>query len=153
MNTWTDEELYAHLRDMWTSHDPVPPDLVESSIVAIESEGMAEEFELLAMSFADRELLGTRSGQTETPTVIEFSGEDFSVVIRISSVGPGVRRLDGWTDPPTSGTVRIPSADGEVTVPIDEHGRFEVSEHPAGAIRLWFDRPGGHRSSTPNFDV
>lgn len=153
MSNWTDQELYARLRTMWSTTDPVPADLAESSIVAIESEGMAEEFELLAMSFADRELLGTRGEQTATPTVIEFSGDDFSVVVRISSVGPGVRRLDGWTDPPASGTVRIPSSGGEVTVPIDEHGRFEVAEHPAGAIRLWFDRPGGHRSSTPPFDV
>lgn len=153
MSTWTDHELYTRLRTMWTQADPMPDDLIDSSIVAIESDRIAEEFELLAMSFADRELLGTRSEQTTTPTVIEFSGDDFSVVIRISEVGPGVRRLDGWTDPPTSGTVRIPSAGGEVTVPIDEHGRFEVAEHPAGAIRLWFDRPGGHRSSTPPFDV
>lgn len=153
MSDWTDQELYARLRTMWSSRDPAPPDLIDSSIVAIEAEGLAEEFELLTMSYADRELLGTRGDQTAAPTVIEFSGDDFSVVVRVSPVAPGVRRLDGWTDPPTSGTVRIPSPDGDLTVPIDEHGRFEVAEHPAGAIRLWFDRPGGHRSSTPHFDL
>lgn len=154
MTNETDRDLFAALRTMWDARDPMPDDLIDNSIVAIESDSLAAEFELLTMTYADRELLGTR-GPADTqasPTVIEFNSDDFSVVVRVSALEGGERRLDGWTAPPAVGTVRIPGPDGESTVPIDENGRFEIESCPPGPIRLWFDRQDGLHS-TPSFDI
>lgn len=149
----SDRELFAALRSMWEARDPMPDDLIDSSIVAIETDSLAAEFELLTMAYADRELLGTRGGaEPAAPTVIEFASDDFNVVLRISALDDGDRRLDGWTAPAGSGTVRIPGPDGERSVPIDDNGRFEIDGCPSGPIRLWFDRQDGLRS-TPPFDI
>lgn len=148
-----DRELFAALRAMWDAHDPMPDDLIESSIVAVETDSLAAEFELLTMAYADRELLGTRSTTEPTaPTVIEFLSDDFNVVLRISALPGGDRRLDGWTAPAAAGTVRIPGPDGERSVPIDDNGRFEIDGCAPGPIKLWFERRDGLRS-TPPFEI
>ena len=83
------------LRDlarMWDVRDPMPDDLVEKVLVAIETEDLDTEYELLHLMERTRELAGAR-GEGEALT-IAFSGGSFSLLLRVRS---WARRTAGST--------------------------------------------------------
>src|SRR6478735_1914361 len=87
----------SDLARMWDVRDPMPDDLVEKVLVAIETEDLDREYELLHLMERTRELSGTR-GDGEALT-IAFSGGSFSLLLRVSEIGTAHCRVDGWVTP------------------------------------------------------
>ncbi len=149
-----DRLLLADLAALWQRLDPAPADLADRCIAAIESASLAEEYELLTLTARDAATLGMRShaGRDDGPTMIEFTGEGFSCVVRVGIQPDGRRRIDGWLAPAGAGPVRLrrDGVDREATA--DPNGRFTFLDVPAGVIGLRFSS-AGHPRATPDFTV
>ncbi len=77
-----DQALWRDLATMWNTRDPMPPELVEQVLVAIATEDLDAEYELLHLVARTTELAGAR-GSSDALT-ISFSGEAFSLLLRVS---------------------------------------------------------------------
>ena len=126
------------LRDlarMWDVRDPMPDDLVEKVLVAIETEDLDTEYELLHLMERTRELAGTR-GEGEALT-IAFSGGSFSLLLRVSEVGTSHCRIDGWVTPAQEMRVTVTQQDTTQVADVDARGRFEIAKMPTGLTRFF----------------
>jgi len=63
---------------MWDAYDPMPADLVEQVLVAVATEDLDAEYELLHLVSRTSELAGARG--TGDALTISFSGEAFSLL-------------------------------------------------------------------------
>ncbi|TWP38195.1 hypothetical protein [Leekyejoonella antrihumi] len=125
---------FADLAEMWQSHDPAPPGLVERALVAIEMEDLDAEYELLHIVERGRTLVGTRGDQAETLTIV-FSGNDCSLMMRISPLDGDCRRVDGWVSPPRPVRVSLKQQETAFDSTSDAKGRFEIARMPHGLAR------------------
>jgi len=139
-----DERLWRELASMWDAHDPMPTGLVEQSLVAIATEDLDVEYELLHLAMRTSELAGAR-GCGEALT-ISFSGEAFSLLLRVSGDGDA-RRVDGWVTPAQAMRVSVKQRGRTFEADVDDGGRFEIPKLPGGPSRLWLV---GRPHSTPS---
>lgn len=129
-----DAALFADLRRMWELADPMPPDLPDRALFALDLEQLDLDFELLRLVSAE-EGLGVRTAAPDVNT-ITFSGPSVTVMMRVTDNGRGRRRLDGWLAPTQPLRVAVHHADGACDAEVDPRGRFIVSDLPAGMTRL-----------------
>lgn len=142
-----DGALWRGLATMWDTHDPVPPELVERVLVAIATEDLDAEYELLHLVARTTELVGARgSGDALT---ISFSGEAFSLLLRVSGLGGDARRVDGWVTPAQEMRVSVRQRGRTVEADVDAGGRFEIPRLPGGMSRFWLT---GRPASSPGED-
>jgi len=137
------------LRTMWELHDPMPADLVDKVLVAIATEDLDAEYELLHLMERAHELVGTRgAGDAYTVT---FSRGEFSLLLRVGTRHEGDterRRVDGWVTPPRPMTVKAAQAEHSWEATADASGRFEFADLPGGLTRFWLsDDPEGIEAS------
>jgi hypothetical protein len=128
----------ATLRDLarlWDRHDPMPPGLVERVLVAIETDDLDREYELLHLVERSRELAGTRA-VTEALT-ISFAVGDFALMLHVRATRDGHCRVDGWASPASRMRVTLSQQDHTMETDADERGRFEFSDVPVGLTRFW----------------
>jgi hypothetical protein len=128
----------ATLRDLtrlWDRHDPMPRGLVERVLVAIETDDLDREYELLHLVERSHGLAGTRA--VAEAITISFAVGDFALMLRVSATRDGYRRVDGWATPPSRMRVTLSQHDHAVEADVDERGRFEFSEVPVGLTRFW----------------
>ena len=149
------DPVLAELAAMWEAGDPVPPALVDKVLVAVETENLDAEYELLHLVERSRDLAGARSaGEAVT---ISFSTGAFSVLLRVSEVGGGLRRVDGWVSPPQPMQVTATQRERSVSTVADALGRFEISRLPSGLTRFWLASDNGSVSAeqfaTPTFEL
>lgn len=131
------EHDIAHrdLREMYEAYDPMPKDLVEKVLVAIATEDLDSEYELLHLVERTQELAGVRGvGDAWT---LSFAGGPFSLLVRISTIGKGHCRVDGWVTPPRPMDVTITQNAKERRLRVSESGRFEIPKLPKGLTRFW----------------
>lgn len=150
-----DRALLADLRVMWEQADPMPEDLPDRVLFALDVEPLDMDFELLQLVTAAEEDLSVRSAMTDVNT-ITFSGPSVTVMIRVSETGSGRRRIDGWLAPTAPLTVTIHQAKGSVEAKVDDRGRFVVSDLPAGMTRLVLtpvDDPDASPFITPTVEI
>jgi hypothetical protein len=140
-----DRLLLARLRTMWERLDPPPAGLVEDVLLALATHDLATEYELLVLVESTDRLAGTR-GSSDTRT-LTFTGEDVTVMLRVSATGEGRRRVDGWLSPGSARAVLLRSGDAEWRTTSTEHGRFEIADVPAGEGSLRIE-PGPQPSGT-----
>jgi hypothetical protein len=153
-----DQALWRDLATMWNTHDPMPPELVEQVLVAIATEDLDAEYELLHLVARTSELAGARgSGDALT---ISFSGEAFSLLLRVSGADGEFRRVDGWVTPAQEMRVSVKQRGRTFEADVDPGGRFEIPRLPGGPSRLWLvGRPATAPSeeqelfATPTFDL
>lgn len=153
-----DERLWRGLAAMWDAHDPMPSELVERVLVAIATEDLDAEYELLHLVSRTTELAGARgSGDALT---ISFSGETFSLLLRVSGVGRDIRRVDGWVTPAQEMRVSVRQRGRTIEADVDAGGRFEIPRLPGGLSRFWLTaRPASPSSeeqelfATPTFEL
>ena len=132
------------LRDlarMWDVRDPMPDDLVEKVLVAIETEDLDTEYELLHLMERTRELSGAR-GNGEALT-IAFSGGSFSLLLRVSEIGTDHCRVDGWVTPAQAMRVTVTQHDTTQEAEVDSRGRFEIARMPTGLTRFFLRSQDG----------
>lgn len=150
-----DDELLADLRRMWQHADPMPRDLPDRVLLALELEQLDVDVELLQLVSSAREDAGVRSATTDVSTVT-FSGPTVTVMIRVRETGPDRRQLDGWLAPtrPTRVTVHHPG--GRAEVEVDARGRFVLDDIAAGLTRLVLastDDPRAKPFATPPVEL
>ncbi len=143
------DALFAALAAMWRERDPVPPSLVDKVLVAIETENLDAEYELLHLVERSRELAGTR-GAGEAFTVA-FSAGSFSLLLRVSEQREGSCRVDGWVSPPQPMRVKVTQQSRSFQAVVDALGRFEISRLPTGLTRFWLLSEAGERDPEPSF--
>lgn len=145
-----DQELLDRLAAMWEERDPMPPGLVERTLVTLATEDLDVEYELLHLMSRSEELAGAR-GASDAVTV-SFSSDAFSLLLRVTRVGERHRRVDGWVSPPRDMHVEVSQGTRRVGVDVDENGRFEIPRLASGASRFWLsgEHAGG---SDPEWDL
>lgn len=129
-----DAALFTDLRLMWQQADPMPDDLPDRVLFALDLEQLDVDFELLRLVTAE-EGLGVRGALTDVNT-ITFSGPSVTVMVRVSDIGQNRRRIDGWLAPTQPLSITVHHADGSRDTEVDERGRFVLSDLPAGMTRL-----------------
>ncbi len=139
----SDPELLAEIRDCWQRNDPPPPGLAERVLAALAMEDLELDYVLLTMASSTREPTGARSAAAvdTAPLRLEFADADVSLLLRVSIVDSGHRRIDGWVVPDASQTVTVWRSGRTQTVTVGAHGRFAFARVPAGLVRLWISGP------------
>lgn len=142
-----DAALFIELRRMWQWADPMPDDLPDRVLFALDLEQLEMDFELLRLVTATEHDAAVRSAVTDVST-ITFSGPSVTVMMRVSVTGRGRRRLDGWLAPTQPLRVTVHHADGARDTAVDDRGRFVVEDLPAGMTRLVLS-PADDPQATP----
>jgi hypothetical protein len=148
--------LFNDLARMWEARDPMPAGLVDKVLVAIETENLDAEYELLHLVERSRELAGAR-GVGDAVT-IAFSAGAFSLLLRVSALGETSCRVDGWVSPPQPMRVKVTQQSTTVQALADVLGRFEISRLPTGPTRFWLLSDDSAEDSdrsfaTPTFEL
>jgi hypothetical protein len=126
---------YRDLAAMWEAYDPMPDGLVERALVAIETEDIDAEYEILHLVSRSAELVGARgSGEAIT---ISFAGGSFSLLLRVSSLGNKLCRVDGWVTPAQPMKLSVSQKSKTWEAVVDVFGRFELPKLPKGLSRFW----------------
>jgi hypothetical protein len=130
-----DRALWRSLATMWDTRDPMPPGLVEQVLVALATDDLDEEYELLHLVTRSSELAGARG--TGDALTISFAGETFSLLLRVSPADGTYRRVDGWVTPAQEMRVSVKQRGHTFEAEVDHRGRFEIPRLPGGPSRLW----------------
>ncbi|MGH3471247.1 MAG: hypothetical protein ACRDPG_04260 [Nocardioidaceae bacterium] len=145
----TDAEItQSRLADMWDRHDPMPDGLVEKVLVAIETEDLDAEYELLHMIDRSHELAGAR-GVGDAMT-IAFSGGAVSLLLRVSQIGKKACRVDGWVSPAQPMKVSVTQKTRTWDALVDGMGRFELPKLPTGLTRFWLFADDAEGTASPS---
>ncbi len=140
-----DLELWDRLAEMWEARDPMPSDLVDQVLVAIATDDIDAEYELLQLVERTDQLVGARGGGEAL--TISFSGESFALLLRVSGIGGASRRVDGWVTPAREMRVTVKQKSRTWEADVDSSGRFEIAKLPGGLSRFWLS---GGRSAKPD---
>lgn len=150
------DAMFAELAAMWDRQDPMPDDLVDKVLVALATENLDAEYELLHLVERSRELEGAR-GAGEAVT-IGFSAGAFSLLLRVTALTEKLCRVDGWVTPPQSMSVTITQQSRKFAAMVDALGRFEIPEIPTGLTRFFLlsddaAHEGERSFATPTFEL
>ncbi|MFT4218001.1 MAG: hypothetical protein QM619_12585 [Micropruina sp.] len=142
MNAEERDPLLVAVKRMYEELDPPPAGLTERVLVALAVDDLDLEYELLTMVYRSQQLAGVRSGDDQK-LVMEFTAVGITVMLRISPVDAGHRRIDGWvtrTADATGETAELTASlwqeQGTQTASVGTHGRFEFTGVPHGLTRL-----------------
>lgn len=147
----------SQLVEMFSHRDPVPPSLADEVLLAISMEDLDVEYQLLSLVEKTRELAGAR--QVTDALTVAFAAHGRSLMMRISPLADGRRRVDGWIGPASQVTVKLSRPTGAVECVTDETGRFELASIAAGPARVmiaeWPSQDGDENTpfATPLFDL
>ncbi len=151
-----DAALFARLRSVWETVDPMPVDLVDRMVATIAMEDITREYALLTL--VEGSLAHVRS-DTDTLT-LQFSDGTTNVLLHVSANESGARRIDGWVDAPTL-VVKLVQGEREAdrrdaSAEIGDSGRFAFDDVRPGVSRLRLAVRGGdgiREFQTPLFEV
>lgn len=153
-----DAALWGELAAMWTARDPMPTNLVEQVLVALATDDLDAEYELLHLVQRTDQLAGARGGSAAL--TISFTGETFGLLLRVSGTAGDTRRVDGWVTPAREMRVTVKQKGRTWEADVDARGRFELDELPAGLSRFWLvghptTQPSAERElfATPTFEL
>ena len=136
------DPLLVGIKKMYSELDPVPEGLTERVLIALAVDDLELEYELLTMVHRSQQLAGVRGGDDQK-LVMEFTAAGITVMLRISPVDAGHRRIDGWVTRTADAkgelvelTASLWQEAGTATSPVGSHGRFEFANVPSGLTRL-----------------
>ncbi len=147
-----DAELFARLRELWETVDPVPADLTDRIVAEVAIDDLTREWEVL--SLLEDAAVGAVRGET-APHTLQFGDGDTSVLLHVSDTEDGRRRIDGWVDADVL-AVRLEAGGREHAAGPSSAGRFAFDTVPPGQarVRLIIRQGAGTREFlTPEFDV
>ena len=130
------DAIFDDLATMWEARDPMPDGLIDKVLVALATENLDAEYELLHLVERSRELDGVRGGVSEAMT-IAFSAGAFSLLLRVTELTDSFCRVDGWVSPAQAMTVKVTQPGGTIQAIVDALGRFEISRLPTGLTRFF----------------
>lgn len=136
------DPLLPAIKRAYEEMDPVPEGLSERVLVALALDDLDLQYELLTLVHRSEQLTGVR-GPTAEKTVVEFTAEGLTVMLRISPASGNARRIDGWVTAaaqvaadPALLSVSLVHEGSAIEAPVSGHGRFEFDNVPRGLIRL-----------------
>lgn len=135
-----DAPLWGQLAAMWNAVDPMPASLVERVLVALATEDLDTEYELLHLVERTDRLVGARGAAPAL--TISFSGATFSLLLRVTGIGTAFRRVDGWVTPARSMRITVKQEERTWEADVDDSGRFELPRLPGGLSRFWLSSRG-----------
>jgi hypothetical protein len=130
------DSTFDDLAAMWERRDPMPEGLIDKVLVALATENLDAEYELLHLVERSRELQGVRGSAGEAMT-IAFSGGAFSLLLRVTEITEKFCRVDGWVTPPQAMSVKITQQSNNFQAVVDALGRFEIPQLPTGLTRFF----------------
>lgn len=151
MSDTEDAEVFARLRTVWRDADPVPAELIDRMVAAIAADGLNREYALLTLVEGE---LGAVRGEADALT-LQFSDGTTSILLHVTTMASGRRRVDGWVDTATAEVVLTQGDRSRSTSPA-ETGRFAFDEVPPGLTRVRLTTGDGDESrtlSTPQFEL
>jgi hypothetical protein len=131
----SDDDLFARLRRLWSRRDPMPVDLVDKVLVSLATHDLGVEYAMLTLLESSGMPVGVRG--TSDVKLLEFSHGTRSIMLRVSDLGDGRRRVDGWIAPAAPLLVRLEQDDDDVTTAASAEGRFDFADIPEGRTRMW----------------
>ncbi|HYP73477.1 MAG TPA: hypothetical protein VEP72_05255 [Microbacterium sp.] len=148
-----DAAVFARLRAAWEEVDPMPADLIDRMVAAVAVEDLSREYALLTL-VEGAQLAAVRS-EADTAT-LQFSDGETSVLVHVTTIEDGSRRVDGWVDAlPLA--VRLTQDGREWSADPGEHGRFAFDSITPGVSRIRLVVRGSdgelHDFQTPQFEV
>lgn len=135
-----DDELMERLRSLAGSADPVPDDVVLAGRSAIAH----RDLDLRLAALVEEELAANVRGDDEPWFSFEVDDVVIELAIRSRS---GARHLVGQVDGAQPPSVTVRHAGREISVPVDELGRFSTGVEQ-GPLRVEFELDEGHRVAT-----
>lgn len=159
MNAEERDPLLVAIKKMYSELDPPPAGLTERVLVALAVDDLDLEYELLTMVHRSQQLAGVRSGDDQK-LVMEFTAPGVTVMLRISPVDAGHRRIDGWVTRTADAKADAPELTaslwqehGTHTAPVGTHGRFEFASVPRGLTRLDLNADSDTAFRTTLFEI
>jgi hypothetical protein len=147
-----DAALFARLRTMWETIDPMPAELIDRMVASVAVADLSREYALLTL--VEGELAAVR-GEADTAT-LQFSDGQTSVLLHLTQTDAGARRIDGWVDGAAL-AVSLVQGEHDQTTEADGNGRFAFAAVAPGIARLRLVvraiEGGLHEFQTPQFEV
>jgi hypothetical protein len=147
----TDEDgrILDRLRDLYTTLDPMPDDLVTLTRFALEIESLDADGVEIATRREDGRLAASGTRGTERVRVITFDSDSLTVMIRVTATDGATLRIDGWIAPAGRHAIELRTAANPMDVTSDENGRFAFDDVPGGMTQFAIDQRGDHTVITP----
>ncbi|QNE46275.1 hypothetical protein F1C58_04695 [Glaciihabitans sp. INWT7] len=131
----SDEDLFSRLRTLWRQRDPMPAGLVDNVLVALATRDLGVEYAMLTMLESSGSAVGVR-GDSDVQ-LLEFAHGTRSIMLRVSDLRDGRRRVDGWIAPAATLSVRLEQDHDDFNTTASAEGRFDFPDIPAGRTRMW----------------
>jgi hypothetical protein len=129
-----DDELVARLRRIAARADPVPAALLAAAREAFGLRDLdARVAELVRDSAVGATATAVRGPGTR---LLSFEAADAVIECEVTTRGPR-RDIIGQLVGAVATTLRVQAGNQAVDAAVDEHGRFSVSDLPAGLLRLY----------------
>lgn len=159
MNAEERDPLLVAINRMYSELDPPPAGLTERVLAALAVDDLDLEYELLTMVHRSQQLAGVRSGDDQK-LVMEFTAPGVTVMLRISPVDAGHRRIDGWVTRTADAKGDSPELAASLwqegathTSSVGTHGRFEFARVPRGLTRLDLNADSDNAFRTTLFEI
>ena len=143
--TSSDTALLEELRDMWTTYDPPPADLVATMIAVVAAADLDDEWETLVLMSDSADGPAAQVRGLGTSRILYFTAaEGWSLDAELDEGQVRGQLLDFGGD--LGGVeVVVETTDGQTwTTGLDEVGFFAISAEPTGSIRFTV-RHGRHK--------
>lgn len=131
-----DRDLLAQVQEMFAESDPVPGYLLGAARESFTWRTIDAE---LAELTGDSLLEGAAVRAVRAPRLLTFTAGATTLVVEVAEHVRGAslaRRLLGQILSPRPAEVEVRHADGTLSVPADEFGRFRADAVPPGPISL-----------------
>ena len=137
MTASDDAALLEELRDMWTTHDPPPPDLVATMIAAVAAADLDSEWEMLVLVRDSADEPAAQVRGLGTSRILYFTAaEGWSLDTELDEGQVRGQLLDFGGDL-RSVEVVVETTDAQSwTTGLDEVGFFALAAEPTGSIRF-----------------
>jgi hypothetical protein len=139
-----DERVLAELDAMHDIVDPVPPDLDERARFALRAGNL--DFEISRLY--DLSAAGAGARDEDATRTVTFESPTLTIMVTVTDLGGGRRRLEGWVAPPDEVAVelRVGTTTREESFRAGaENGRFVFADVSSGLAQFHVRRAGdGH---------
>ena len=137
MTASSDAALLEELRDVWTTYDPPPPDLVPTMIALVAAADLDDEWEMLVLVSDSADEPAAQVRGLGTSRILYFTAaEGWSLDAEIDEGQVRGQLLDFGVDL-RSVKVVVETTDAQSwTTGLDEVGFFALAAEPTGSIRF-----------------
>jgi hypothetical protein len=144
-----DARALAEVRELWTMRDPMPPELIDHVLFAIDLDGI--DVEVLRLRELNQLAAARGNGHGR---MVTLEGRGLTVMLTIAGNPDGTSRVDGWLAPAASHPIELRGITGSVSTVADVRGRFSLNPVPPGSTQVVISLGAdGHRAVGPAFEV